>query len=314
MSYTSVISEAWKLFKGGKKFLFFELAFSGTYLVVVYVLLFLQSVFTSGASSKGIDGDYAAAGGIVVFSVMLCFALIGGFFTSILETGIYKGLAGKYLNDKLLGFSETMKLGFKPFFKLLIATILGSIPLFILSGLIVLVGLFAGVGSYASAGATSSNSSAAGIFVLVLCCSMIIIFPLFFAYSAFLTTVKNAILVDNMGISESLSYSFNFTKKHLGKFIALLLIAFLLAIVVSIPAYCLSSIGEVFQGAMSSNSRMGGINIVAELVYMFTQIIYAVFSLALGIYFSCYWIVSYVKLKKLGEPEVKPTEPVMAQA
>jgi hypothetical protein len=316
MSYSAVISEAWKLLKNGKKYLFYELIFSGGFLVVVYALLFLQQVFTiSASSSKSIDGDYAAAGGILVFSVMLCFSLIGGFLTAVLETGIYKGFVEKYLNDKLFGFGATFKSGFKPLLKVFAATFLGTLPLYLLIGVLVIVGFVIGGATLSGSTSSSSNSTLAGLSFILICCGTLILLPISIMYSMFLTTVKNAILVDNMGVVESLSYSLKFVKKHLGKFVALFFVGVLLALVASIPAYCVGFVGGFFQGFFSASSRTGaGMNLFGELISLATQLISSIFALALAIYFNCYWIVSYVKLKKLGEPEVKPSEPVMAKA
>ena len=316
MSYTSVISEAWKLLKNGKKYLFYELIFSGGFLVVVYVLLFIQQVFTLTAnSSRSLDGDYAAAGGILVFSVMLCFSLIGGLLTAVLETGIYKGFVEKYLNDKLHGFGATFKSGFKPFLKVFAATFLGTLPLYLLLAVVVIVGFLLGGATLSGSTGSSSNSTLAGLSFIIICCGVLILLPLSILYSMFLTTVKNAILVDNMRVVESLSYSLKFVKKHLGKFIALFFVGVLLALVVSIPAYCFSFVGGFFQGALSTTSRSGGgMSLVGEAIYTLTQLVSSIFALALAIYFNCYWIVSYVKIKKLGEPEVKPSEPLMAKA
>jgi len=314
MPYTSVISEAWKLFKDGRKFLLYELLFSGTFVFIIYLLLFLDDVFTSVANSTSINRDYAASGEIINILIMMFFFIIGGLLTGILEVGIYKGLVGKYLNDKLLGFLQTFKFGIKPFIKVFIASILASIPIFVLAGFLLLIALLLGVGSYSSVANSGSNLYLVGIVILVLCCSVLILLPILFIHNAFLTTVQNAILIDNKGIIESLSYSFHFTKKHFGKLIVLLLIALLLSFIESVPTFGFSFLGEFLQGVVPSTSSIGGINIVRELINLFTQTLISIFSLAFGVYFYCYWIVAYIKLKKIGEVEVKTAEPVVTQA
>ncbi len=311
MSYTSVISEAWKLFNSGRKFLLYELLFSGAFIFIINIFLFLDDILTNATNSNSINSDYAATGEIFNLLLMILFLIIGGVLTGILGVGIYKGLVGKYLNDKILGFRETFKLGIKPFFKVLVASTLGSIPVFVLIGFLVLVGLLLGIGGYASIDNTSSSPYFAGILILTLCCSVLVLLPILFVFNAFLTTVQNAVLIDNKGVFESLSYSLHFAKKHFGKLMILLVIALLLSFIESIPTFTFSFLGELLQGAVSTTSKIGELNIAKELINLFTQTLVSLFSLAFGVYFYCYWIVAYIKLKKVGETDVIAKDPVV---
>lgn len=301
MSYTSVISEAWKLLKDSKKLLVLELIIVGGFYVITNLIT---------SYSPNILNQYTEDLGSILIMIGSCVSFIITIIVTVFDTGIYKAIGEKLLNKKDSDFSEVFGYGFKNFLKILVASFLGSIPLFLIFVFIFVVASILGIGSLAAYN-DNSTSALAGVGAIVICCGVLILVPILIGYGMFLTTIRNAILVDNMGTIDSISYSFNFTKKYFGKLLILTIIEFLLIIVALIPIYCFGFSGGLLLSLMNVGSGVSTARTIDTPAYqlftLFLQIVSSLYSLALTVYLYCFGIVGYLKIKKLGE-EAVPVE------
>lgn len=327
MEYQAVITEAWKLFKSGKKYTFIVLGITFTYSISLFLIsaLGIATIFgTTTLSNSRISNSIEAtkyvfednalasssrssAFGILIL-VLLCVALLVTIFMWIFNTGVYKAFVEKFKSNKDMSFSEVFKEGLKYFLKVFIAQFLLALPFIAVIGLITIVATGLGIGTYSA----SSDSAAVwgSLSFIVICCGSLLLIPLLLLLAMMNMGLQNAILIDGMGILESLSYSLKFVKKHFWKILLLIIIALFVGFVASIPLICSTFILGFLEGILSmgeSAARGGAVSFAGSLVNFISQLIQSLYLLVLSLYFTCYWIVAYVKLKKLGV-EVKPTE------
>lgn len=336
MEYQAVITEAWKLFKSGKKYIFFTLGITVTCTIILFLVgvlggfgvgsLFGSTTVTSNTAmiNTGKPAPYTAydtiapslsPAVIILVIVILCVSLIAGVFMWIFNTGVYKAFVEKYKSNKDMSFSEVFKQGLIYFLKIFVAQLLLSLPFIAVFGLLAIVATALGIGSYS--GTSDSAAVLGGLSFIVICCGSLLLIPLLILIAMMNTTLQNAILIDGMGIIESLSYSLKFVKKHFWKILLLMIIGILIAFVVSIPLFCVTFSLGFIEGILSmgeSAARGATVSLAGSLVNYLSQSIQTIYTLILSLYFTCYWIVAYVKLKNLGKEEVKTAEPVVTQA
>ena len=327
MEYQAVITEAWKLFKDGKKYTFIVLAITFTYTISLFLIsalgiatLFGTTTLSNSRVSNSIEAtkyvfednaiassSSSSAFGILIL-VLLCIALFVTIFMWIFNTGVYKAFVEKFKSNKDMSFSEVFKQGLIYFLKIFIAQLLLSLPFIAVFGLLTIVATGLGIGTYSA----SSDSAAVwgSLSFIVICCGSLLLIPLLILLSMLNMSLQNAILIDGMGILESLSHSLKFVKKYFWKILLLMIIALFVGFVASIPLFCSTFILGFIEGILSmgeSAARGGSVSFAGSLVNFVSQLIQSLYLLVLSLYFTCYWIVAYVKLKKLGE-EVKPIE------
>lgn len=326
MSYTSVISEAWKLLKGGKKYIlyYFGSLFGLTVVVSIgMVILFMiggAGVLLSSSSTSASQNPSALLGSLGIFSIILSCVLYFVFILIIgaIDSGIYKGFAVKYKTDTMISFSEILKKGLRYFVKYLLASLIVLIPLFILIFVIsFLGGLLLG---------TINNTDTAMIVSFVVGCLAILIYiPIYLILGSYFITLKNAIIVEDKGITEAITYSFSFVKRHLGKLIGVLLVFLLLSCLILLPYFCLyfgasflqvgASYGSYGSSYSNSYSNGSGASILMVMLGYCLQIIGSIYIIFYAMYANAYMIVAFVKIAKLDKKEdVKISEPVMANA
>jgi len=327
MSYTSVITEAWKLLKDSKKYIlyYFGSLFGLTVAVSIgMVILFMiggAGVLLSSSSTSASQNPSALLGGVGIFSIILSCVLYFVFILLIgaIDSGIYKGFAVKYKTDKMISFSEIVKKGLKYFVKYLLASLIVAIPMLIVIFVIsFLGGLLLG---------TINNTDTAMIVSFVVGCLAILIYiPFYLIVGSYFVTLKNAIIVEDKGITEAITYSFSFVKRHFGKLIGVILVFLLLSCLLLLPYICLYFGASIFQvggslpsyssysGAEYSNSATGASFFMLLIGYCL-QIIGSIYMLFYAMYTNAYLIVAFVKIAKLDKKEdVKISEPVMANA
>ena len=324
MSYTSVITEAWKLLKDSKKYIlyYFGSLFGLTVAVSIgMVILFMiggAGVLLSSSSTSASQNPSALLGGVGIFSIILSCVLYFVFILLIgaIDSGIYKGFAVKYKTDKMISFSEIVKKGLKYFVKYLLASLIVAIPMLIVIFVIsFLGGLLLG---------TINNTDTAMIVSFVVGCLAILIYiPFYLIVGSYFVTLKNAIIVEDKGITEAITYSFSFVKRHLGKLIGVILVFLLLSCLLLLPYICLyfgASMLQVggtipsYSNGEYSNSATGASFMMVMIAYCL-QIIGSIYIVFYAMYANAYMIVAFVKIAKLDKKEdVKISEPVMANA
>lgn len=328
MDYQSVITEAWKLFKSGKKYTFWVLGITIAYTVLMFLASFIGVVTIYGNTSvlnnskamnaieatsyvfenNAITSNSKASTYVIYLIFLLCIALIASIIMWIIDSGVFKAFVEKYKSNKDMSFIEVFKEGLRYFLKFFIAQVLLFLPFVILFGVLTLVAIALGTWTH------NSNSDSTAIlgslgFILI-CCGSFLLIPLFILLSMMNLNIKNSIFIDEMGILESLSHSLKFVKKHFWKLLLLIIIAILAMFVLSSPLFCIVFSLGFLEGLLSlgeSAARGGSISIAGSLVNILSQFIQSLYLLVLSLYFYCYWIIAYVKLKKLDEV-VKPVE------
>jgi len=324
MSYTSVITEAWKLLKDGKKYIlyYFGSIFGLTVFVSIgMVILFMvggAGVLLSSSSTSASQNPSALLGSVGIFSILLSCILYFVFILLIgaIDSGIYKGFAVKYKTDTMISFSEIVKKGLRYFVKYLLASLIVVIPLLIVIFVIsFLGGLLLG---------TINNTDTAMIVSFIVGCLAILIYiPFYLLVGSYFVTLKNAIIVEDKGITEAITYSFSFVKRHLGKLIGVILVFLLLSCLLLLPYICLYFGASMLQVGGSipsysngeySNSATGASFMMVMIAYCL-QIIGSIYIVFYAMYANAYMIVAFVKIAKLDKKEdVKISEPVMANA
>jgi len=324
MSYTSVITEAWKLLKDGKKYIlyYFGSIFGLTVFVSIgMVILFMvggAGVLLSSSSTSASQNPSALLGSVGIFSILLSCILYFVFILLIgaIDSGIYKGFAVKYKTDTMISFSEIVKKGLRYFVKYLLASLIVVIPLLIVIFVIsFLGGLLLG---------TINNTDTAMIVSFIVGCLAILIYiPFYLLVGSYFVTLKNAIIVEDKGITEAITYSFSFVKRHLGKLIGVILVFLLLSCLLLLPYICLyfgASMLQVggtipsYSNGEYSNSATGASFMMVMIAYCL-QIIGSIYIVFYAMYANAYMIVAFVKIAKLDKKEdVKISEPVMANA
>lgn len=327
MSYTSVVTEAWKLLKDGKKYIlyYFGSIIGLTIFVSIgMVILFMvggAGVLLSSSSTSASQNPSALLGSVGIFSLILGCVLYFVFILLIgaIDSGVYKGFAVKYKTDKMISFSEIVKKGLRYFIKYLLASLIVAIPMLIVVFVIsFLGGLLLG---------TINNTDTAMIVSFIVGCLAILLYiPFYLLLGSYFITLKNAIIVEDKGITEAISYSFSFVKRHLGKLIGVILVFLLLSCLILLPYICLyfgASMLQVggsipsyssYSGAEYSSSATGA-SLMMVLVAYCLQIIGSIYLVFYAMYANAYMIVSFVKIAGLDKKEdVKISEPVMANA
>lgn len=325
MSYTSVVSEAWKLLLSGKKYAFYYLASTfgisfliGIFLVILVLIAGVGVGLGSSSSSASLNstallGSVGIIGMILGCVVYLFFILLIG----AIDAGVYKGYAEKYRTGEMLPFTQLVKKGFKYFIKYFFATLLVMIPMFII------IFVLAAVVSLLLT-AIKSSDTAALVSIIVACLSLLISIPLYFIFVAFFISIKNAIIIEEKGITESVTYAYNLVKSNLKKFVIVLLVYLLVSMVALIPYYCLYFGSNLLQlGSTPTLNDYSGMNynyssgdFLASMVGFCMQMIASLYLFVYVMYAQAFMIVAHFKITGLNQKkeEVKMSEPVMAKA
>lgn len=323
MSYTSVVSEAWKLLLSGKKYAFYYLASTfgisfliGIFLVILVLIAGVGVGLGSSSSSASLNstallGSVGIIGMILGCVVYLFFILLIG----AIDAGVYKGYAEKYRTGEMLPFTQLVKKGFKYFIKYFFATLLVMIPMFII------IFVLAAVVSLLLT-AIKSSDTAALVSIIVACLSLLISIPLYFIFVAFFISIKNAIIIEEKGITESVTYAYNLVKSNLKKFVIVLLVYLLVSMVALIPYYCLYFGSNLLQlGSTPTLNDYSGMNynyssgdFLASMVGFCMQMIASLYLFVYVMYAQAFMIVAHFKITGLNQKkeEVKMSEPVMA--
>ncbi len=326
MSYTSVISEAWKLLLSGKKYAFYYLAstiglsFLIGIFVVILVLIAGVGVGLGSSSSSASQSSTALLGSIGILGMILGCVVYFFFILLIgaIDAGVYKGYAEKYRTGEMLPFTQLVKKGFKYFIKYFFATLLVMIPMFIvifvLSAVVSLI-----------VASIQNTDSVVLVSMVLLCLSLLIFIPIYFIFVAFFISIKNAIIIEEKGLTESISYAYSLVKSNLKKFIIVLLVYLLVSMVALIPYYCLYFGSNLLQlgstptlndysGSYSSSYSSG--DFLASMVGFCMQMIASLYLFVYVMYAQAFMIVAHFKITGLNQKkeEVKISEPVMAKA
>lgn len=323
MSYTSVVSEAWKLLLSGKKYAFYYLASTiglsfliGIFAVILALIAGVGVGLGSSSSSANLNStallsSVGILGMILGCVVYLFFILLIG----AIDAGVYKGYAEKYRTGEMLPFTQLVKKGFKYFIKYFFATLLVMIPMFII------IFVLAAVVSLLLT-AIKSSDTAALVSIIVACLSLLISIPLYFIFVAFFMSIKNAIIIEEKGITESVTYAYNLVKSNLKKFVIVLLVYLLVSMVALIPYYCLYFGSNLLQlGSTPTLNDYSGMNynyssgdFLASMVGFCMQMIASLYLFVYVMYAQAFMIVAHFKITGLSQKkeEVKISEPVMA--
>ncbi len=325
MSYTSVVTEAWKLLLSGKKYAFYYLASTiglsfliGIFAVILVLIAGVGVGLGSSSSSANLNStallsSVGILGMILGCVVYLFFILLIG----AIDAGVYKGYAEKYRTGEMLPFTQLVKKGFKYFIKYFFATLLVMIPMFII------IFVLAAVVSLLLT-AIKSSDTAALVSIIVACLSLLISIPLYFIFVAFFISIKNAIIIEEKGITESVTYAYNLVKSNLKKFVIVLLVYLLVSMVALIPYYCLYFGSNLLQlGSTPTLNDYSGMNynyssgdFLASMVGFCMQMIASLYLFVYVMYAQAFMIVAHFKITGLNQKkeEVKMSEPVMAKA
>lgn len=323
MSYTSVITEAWKLFKDGKKYLLYY--FGSIFALIVIVGIGMVLLFVIGGASAALSSSssltenpsaiFGSIGILTIFLSCLLY-LVYVLLIGAIDSGVYKGYAVKYKTDNMISFSEIIKKGLKYFVKYIAASLVIVIPLIVL---IVIISFLGGL----VIGAINNTDTAMIVSFLISCLTFLIYIPVSLLLSAYFVTLKNAIIIDEKGIIEAITYSFSFVKRHLGKLLGVILVFILLSCLLLLPYFCLYFGASLFQVGGSFTQDINGdysANTLGSSFFMLLigyclQIIGTIYIVIYAMYANAYMIVAYVKIAKLDKKEdVKISEPVMANA
>lgn len=216
----------------------------------------------------------------------LCFALILGIALWILRLTAEAGLidaASRLDAGQKVGFGEAMSAGWQKIWRMVgLSLLLFGVVAFVILGTMLLFGL--GIGG-TIAGAASSSGDAGGLFaalgaglVGIICCLICVFAVLAILVNVIYTFAQRAIVLEDLGVIDSIRRGWDVIRANLGEVIILLILFLLLGFVVSaIIAAIFIPLGALSFGPgavrMFSGEALSGLDVFLMVVGGFALVV-----------------------------------------
>jgi hypothetical protein len=238
MDYGNIITRAWNI-TWNNKFL--------------WVLGFLAALTSAGSNSNSFQQSYnqsdfannpelfMAIGAAVL--VLTCVFLIIGLILWLLSIAARGGLidgVNRIDDGEAVTLKEAFSAGFKSVWRLIGVYILAFLPLIIISIVVGIIAVMA-IGGAAAMGSMMQNPDEAGaalvgslgLLGMCLCLAVCALIPLTIVLSFIAEFAIRGVMIQNMGVLDSLSHGWRIFKENLGPVIILSLLLFVIGIMVS---------------------------------------------------------------------------------